>query len=161
MPSSGSSVALDHIFSRDSSNASVLVADGYGLSLSVSRGHLLVRDGLGRHRRERKLPRAQRAVRRIVILGHTGHLTLEALRWCADTGIALIQLDTDGTTLLTAGQSGTDDARLRRAQAAAANSPGRCRPGSPPPPPEDQRAGRRRGDEPRATARRQPAPRGR
>ncbi len=123
MPSSGSSVALGDIFSRDSSNAGVLVADGYGLSLSVSRGHLLIRDGLGRHRRERTLPRAQRTVRRVVILGHTGQLTLEAVRWCADTGITLLQLDSDGPVLLTAGTSGPDDARLRRAQAAAAGSP--------------------------------------
>ncbi len=110
---------LQQLFARDPRERSVLVADGYGLSLSVTRGHLLVRDGLGRHRRERKLPRAQRTVRRIVILGHTGHLTLEAVRWCTDTSIALIQLDNDGTTLLTAGRNGTDDARLRRAQAAA------------------------------------------
>ncbi len=121
MPDSSNSVPIN-IFSRDSRDPSVIVADGYGLSLSVSRGHLVVSDGLGRHRRERKLPRAQRTVRRIVILGHTGHLSLEAIRWCADTSIALIQLDTDGTTLLTAGKPGTNDARLRRAQAAAAGS---------------------------------------
>ncbi len=113
---------LQQLFARDPTNPAVLVADGYGLSLSVTRGHLLVRDGLGRHRRERKLPRAQRTVQRIVILGHTGHLSLEAVRWCSDTGIALIQLDTDGTTLLTAGKPGPNDARLRRAQAAAAGS---------------------------------------
>lgn len=94
-----------HIFTRDPTNPAVLVGDGYGLSLTVTRGHLLLGDGLGRHRRERQLPRAQRTVRRIVILGHTGHLTLDAVRWCADTGIALIQLDTDGTTLLTRRQA--------------------------------------------------------
>ena len=101
----------------------MLVLDGYGLSLTVSRGHLVLRDGLGRHRRERRLPRAQRTVRRIVILGHTGDLSLEAIRWCADTGIAITQLDTDGTLLLTAGGTFFDDPRLRRAQAAAATNP--------------------------------------
>ncbi len=97
--------------------------DGFGISLTVTRGHLQLRDGLGRHRRERTLPRAQRTVRRIVILGHTGHLSLEAVRWCADTGIALVQVDSSGPVLLTAGAPGPDDARLRRAQAAAAGSP--------------------------------------
>jgi len=81
------------------------------------------RDGLGQHRRERRLPRAQRTVRRIVILGHTGHLSLEAIRWCADTGIVLTQLDTDGRLLLTAGGAQFDDPRLRRAQAAATTNP--------------------------------------
>jgi CRISPR-associated endonuclease Cas1 len=111
------------VFSRDAHDSTVLVADGYGLSLSVSRGHLVVRDGLGQHRRERRLPRAQRTVRRIVILGHTGHLSLEAIRWCADTGIALTQIDTNGTLLLTGGGAFFDDPRLRRAQAAAATNP--------------------------------------
>jgi CRISPR-associated endonuclease Cas1 len=110
------------ILAHDPTNAGVLVADGYGLQISVTRGHLVIHDGLGRHRRERRLPRAQRAVRRIVILGHTGHITLEAIRWCHDTGIALVQLDSNGTLLLTAGRTGRNDARLRRAQAAAATS---------------------------------------
>ncbi len=110
------------IFSKDSSASHVLVVDGYGISLTVSRAHLILRDGLGRHRRERRLPRAQRTVRRIVILGHTGHITLEAIRWCADTGITLLQIDADGTVLLTAGPPGIDDPRIRRAQAAAATS---------------------------------------
>jgi len=111
------------IFGRDTTSSSILVADGYGLTVTVSRGHLLVRDGLGRHRRERRLPRAQRIVRRVVILGHTGHLSLEAIRWCADIGIVLTQLDTDGRLLLTAGGAQFDDPRLRRAQAAAATNP--------------------------------------
>jgi len=110
-------------FSRDPAGARVLVLDGYGLTVGVSRGHLVLADGLGSHRRTRRLPRAQRTVRRIVILGHTGHLSLEAVRWCTDTGITLTQLDTDGTLLLTAGGTQHDDPRLRRAQAAAATTP--------------------------------------
>ena len=108
---------------RDPVDPSVIVADGYGISLTVSRGHLVIRDGLGRHRRERRLPRAQRTVRRIVILGHTGHISLEAIRWCHDTGVALMQVEPDGTLLLTSSPTGRDDARLRRSQAAAATSP--------------------------------------
>lgn len=109
---------------RDPREPSVLVLDGFGLSASVSRGHLVLSDGLGRQRRERRrLPRAQRTVRRILILGKTGHVSLEAVRWCHDTGIALLQLDNDGTLLLTAGGSnGRDDPRLRRAQALAATT---------------------------------------
>jgi len=110
-------------YSRDSANENVLVLDGFGLSITVSRGHLVLRDGLGQHRRERRLPRVQRTVRRIVILGHTGHLSLEAVRWCTDTGITLTQLDTDGTLLLTTGGIQHDDPRLRRAQAAATTAP--------------------------------------
>jgi CRISPR-associated protein Cas1 len=93
----------------------VVVVDGYGVNVTASRGHLFISDGLGRQRRQRRLSRAQRAVTRIVILGHAGHLTLEAVRWCADVGIALVQLDTDGRALLTAGPPSKDDARIRKA----------------------------------------------
>ena len=46
-----------------------LVLDGYGLSVTVSRGHVLIRDGQGRHRRERRLPGPQRIVQRVISLG--------------------------------------------------------------------------------------------
>lgn len=110
-------------YGRDLDEASVLVVDGFGVSLIVSRGHLIVRDGMGRNRRERRLPKAQRTVRRIVILGHTGHISLEAVRWCHDTGIGFLQVEPDGAVLLTSGKPGRDDARLRRSQAAAATNP--------------------------------------
>jgi len=101
----------------------VLVVDGYGVQLRVQRGRLLVQDGMGRNRRTRELARIERDIRRIVILADTGGVTLEAVRWCADVGIAVVQLDRDGRLLLLAGAPGLDDARLRRAQAAAPSSP--------------------------------------
>jgi CRISPR-associated endonuclease Cas1 len=110
-------------YHHDSTDPAVLIADGYGLAITVNRGHLTIADGIGKTRRERRIPRAQRQIRRIVVLGHTGHITLDAVRFCADTGIALAQIDTDGQILLTAGSPAKDDARLRRAQAAAPNAP--------------------------------------
>jgi CRISPR/Cas system-associated endonuclease Cas1 len=55
-----------------------------------------------------------------VILGHTGTLTLDAVRWCADVGIALIQIDGDGRVLMVGNNPARTDSRLLRAQAAAA-----------------------------------------
>src|SRR5215212_437208 len=115
--------ATAEIFTHDPHGCSVVVADGYGISLSVNRGHLIIGDGIGKTRRLRRITRAQRTINRIVILGHTGHITLEAVRWCHDTGSAIVHLDANGTLLLTAGKSGVNDARLRRAQAAAADGP--------------------------------------
>jgi len=122
MPVNANSTVAD-MFTRDSRHPSVLVADGYGLNVHVHHGQLVIRDGIGQHRRERRLSRAQRTVSRIVLLGHTGSLTLDAVRWCADIDISLVQLDPDGPVLLTSGAGGKNDARLRRAQAAAANGP--------------------------------------
>src|SRR5215208_4609294 len=87
------------LFNRDPVDHSVAVADGYNLSLRVHHGHLIIEDGIGRHRRQRRYSRAERMLRRIAILGHTGYLTLDAIQWCADIGISLIQLDSDGRIL--------------------------------------------------------------
>lgn len=110
---------LDETFS-DTALSRVITASGYGIKLYVSRGHLIVEDGIGKRRRTRLVPRAQRTVRRLLILGHTGNITLDAIRWCTDIGITIVHIDSDGRVLMvTNGQSHTDS-RLIRAQAAAA-----------------------------------------
>ena len=39
------------------------------------------RDGIGRHRRERVFAKALAPIKRLVVIGHEGAMTLEALRW--------------------------------------------------------------------------------
>lgn len=115
-------IDLAEVFDRTPRGPSVLVADGYGLRIQVEGGHLVVHDGIGTHRRTRRLPRAQRAVRRLLILGHSGGITLDALAWCNAVGVSVAQLDPiTGHVLLAVGAAGRDDPRLRRAQALAAN----------------------------------------
>lgn len=110
---------LAEVYGDQATEVRVLVVDGHGLRIRVERGHLVLSDGIGSYRRDRRLSRANRTVRRIAVLGHSGHLTLEAIRWCADVGIHLAQVDTDGRVLAVGGPTGGDDARLRRAQALA------------------------------------------
>ncbi len=117
-----SQAALRATFSRDPTDPSIAVADGRGVKVIVDRGHLLVADGLGRHRRERRWPRASRELRRLVILGRSGFVSLEAVRWCEAVGVALVVLDGE-STVLTSARPGIDDSRLRRAQAAAWGTP--------------------------------------
>jgi hypothetical protein len=93
----------------------VLVLSGYGLSISVERGHLQVRDGIGRHRRTGILNRATSGLKRLVVLGHSGTISFEALRWQHDIGASFVQLDADGQVIVASGPAGLDDARLRRA----------------------------------------------
>jgi len=99
--------------------ASVLVVDGYGISLTVERGHLLIRDGVADQRQERRISRVETVISRLIILADTGTISLDAVRWCADLGIVLLQIDRQGGTLFTAIPPGRSDARLRRAQARA------------------------------------------
>jgi CRISPR-associated endonuclease Cas1 len=56
---------------------------------------------------------------RLVILGHEGMVTFEALRWPNDAGVAFLQIDRDGQVIASTAKSGLNDARLRRALALA------------------------------------------
>ena len=109
-------------FARDTSDSSVCVADGYGIRIFVNRRHLIVQDGIGRHRRERRYARGTHGLRRLVVLGHTGYVTLDAHRWLADVGVAYIHVDADGFVIATSNSLGVDHPALRRAQALAAGA---------------------------------------
>jgi CRISPR-associated endonuclease Cas1 len=100
----------------------VLVFDGYGLRVTVERGHLVVSDGIGDRRRRGRFPKATCGLRRLALLGHSGYITLEALRWVHDVGAAVVQVDADGRVILASGPPGTSDSRLLRAQAAASQN---------------------------------------
>ena len=109
--------AIERTFCRDSLDPSVAVADGHGVRVRVERGHLEVRDGLGPDRRVRRYPRADRTLRRLVILGD-GYLTFQALRWCRATGTSAALIDGDGVVLASS-TPGLTTRWLRRAQAMA------------------------------------------
>ncbi|MEP6638751.1 MAG: CRISPR-associated endonuclease Cas1 [Chloroflexota bacterium] len=97
----------------------VLVLTGYGLDVRVWRGRLRVADGIGRDRREAIVHRATGRLRRLVVLGHTGSISLDAIRWLADVGAGFMQIDADGRVLAAFGPLGSDRPGLRRAQARA------------------------------------------
>ena len=111
-------------FAHDTPNPAVCVADGFGVRIGVDRGRLVVADGLGTHRRERRYARATHGLSRLVVLSSAGTVGLDALRWCAGAGVGVVVLDPfDGELHLTSGGVGNDDPRLRRAQALAMASP--------------------------------------
>jgi CRISPR/Cas system-associated endonuclease Cas1 len=58
-----------------------------------------------------------------VVLGHTGSISLEAIRWLADVGSGFLQIDADGRVLAAFGPQGTDRPGLRQAQARALDTP--------------------------------------
>ena len=105
------------------SRSGLCVVDGYGVKIRVERGRLVISDGIGPTRRESRFARATHSIRRIVVLGHSGFLSLDAARWVADVGIGFVQLDPDGRLLMATGGMGLDDPRLRRAQALAFGQP--------------------------------------
>jgi len=100
----------------------VVVLSGFGVRVQMQAGHLLLHDGIADERRAIRLPRINHGLKRLVIIGSDGFVTLEALRWLADQKAAFILLERDGTALLTTGPVYPSDARLRRAQALATQS---------------------------------------
>lgn len=96
----------------------VCVVEGYGVRIHLRHGRLHIVDGLPGDRHERVYGRVAPGFSRLVVLGHAGTVSLEALRWLNDLGIVYVQIDKDGR-LVTTNAGGPEDARLRRAQAIA------------------------------------------
>src|SRR5260370_24429469 len=100
----------------------VVTLFGYGIKVHVDRGHLIFEDGIGAARRHARLPRVGHGLRRLVVIGADGFVSLGALRWLADQDAAFVMLDRYGSVLATTGPVRSSDARLRRAQARADQS---------------------------------------
>ena len=97
----------------------VLTVWGYGIRVQVNGGHLLLHDGIADERRMIRLPRVGHGLRRLVMIGSDGFVTLEALRWISDVGAAFVMLDRRGKVLAVTGPVAPSDAKLRRSQALA------------------------------------------
>lgn len=100
----------------------VVTLFGYGIKVHVDRGHLTLHDGIGPVRREARLSRVGHGLRRLVVIGADGFVSLGALRWLADQDASFVMLERDGSVLTTTGPVRPSDARLRRAQALAHQS---------------------------------------
>jgi CRISPR-associated endonuclease Cas1 len=100
----------------------VITLFGYGIQVRVDRGHLLIEDGIGTERRQFRLARVGHGLNRLVLIGSDGTISLAALRWLSDQNAALVMLERDGKVLAVTGPVRPSDAKLRRAQALAAQS---------------------------------------
>lgn len=97
----------------------VVTLVGYGIKVRVHRGHLIMEDGIGADRQLVRFARVAHGLRRLVVVGSDGMISLAALRWLSDQKAAFAILDRDGSVLVATGPVGPSDARLRRAQALA------------------------------------------
>ena len=100
----------------------VVTLFGYGTSVRVDKGHLILEDGIGNDRRQARFSRVGHGLRRLVVIGSDGMVSLAALRWLADQDASFVMLDRDGSVLATTGPVRSSDAKLRRAQSLAASN---------------------------------------
>jgi CRISPR-associated endonuclease Cas1 len=112
---STNSVQLDYEIPR----SGVVTLYGYGVTVRVDKGHLILEDGIGSDRRRSRLPRVGHGLKRLAVIGSDGMVSLAALRWLADQDASFVMLDRDGSVLATTGPVRSSDVRLRRAQAMA------------------------------------------
>lgn len=97
----------------------VVTLHGYGISVRVERGHLILEDGIGSVRRHGRFPRVNHGLRRLIVIGSDGAISFSALRWLADQDAAFAMLERNGSVLATTGPVCPSDSRLRRAQSLA------------------------------------------
>jgi CRISPR-associated endonuclease Cas1 len=97
----------------------VLVLHGFGIRVQVNAGHLTLHDGIADERRTIRLPRVNHGLKRLVLIGSDGFITLEAIRWVSDVGASFLMLDRRGKVTVVCGPVSPSDAKLRRAQALA------------------------------------------
>jgi len=100
----------------------VVTLFGYGIRVRLDRGHLFLEDGIGANRRRCRLPRVGHGLKRLVVIGSDGMVSLAALRWLADQDASFVMLERDGSVLASTGPVRPSEAKLRRAQALAHSS---------------------------------------
>lgn len=100
----------------------VLTLSGYGIKVRMQSGHLEIEDGIGPERRKFRLARVGHGLKRLVIVGSDGFISLAALEWLSDQDASFAMLERDGTVLATTGPVRPSEAKLRRAQALAHSS---------------------------------------
>ncbi|MEQ8832828.1 MAG: CRISPR-associated endonuclease Cas1 [Microcella sp.] len=98
------------------------IATGHGIRLAVERGHLIVEDGVADERRRVRFNRATSRLKRLVVIGHSGSVSLDALRWITDVGAVFVQVDHDSNLVTMSAPARHHDPKLRRAQALATDS---------------------------------------
>lgn len=97
----------------------VFTLSGFGIKVWIQAGHLHIEDGIGMDRRKIRLARVGHGLKRLVIVGSDGFVSLAALRWLTDQNAGFVLLERDGKTICVTGPVGSSDAKLRRAQALA------------------------------------------
>jgi CRISPR-associated protein Cas1 len=98
----------------------VITLYGYGIAVTVERGHLVIK--IGSERSQGRLARVGHGLRRLVVIGSDGFVSLAALHWIADQDATFVMLDRDGSVRTVTGPVRPSDARLRRAQALASTN---------------------------------------
>src|SRR5712692_1693718 len=85
------------------SRSGVLTIYGFGIRVRVHSGHLEIEDGIGSERRKFRFARVGHGLKRLVLIGSDGFITLEALHWLSAQDVAFSMLERDGKVFCVTG----------------------------------------------------------
>lgn len=100
----------------------VLTLSGFGIKVRMQRGHLEIEDGVGLERRTIRLPRVGHGLKRLIVIGTDGFVSLSALEWLTEQDASFVMLERNGKVSCVTGPVKPSEAKLRRAQALAAGN---------------------------------------
>jgi CRISP-associated protein Cas1 len=79
----------------------VCVLSGFVANVTVERGQLLIRDGIKGNVTERTFGKAHCPISRLVATQGHGYISLSAAQWLRDSGASFVQLDYNGSPIMT------------------------------------------------------------
>jgi len=74
----------------------VLVLSGFGIGVRMQRGHLQIEDGVGMERRMIRLPRVGHGLKRLIVIGTDGFVSLSALEWLTEQDASFVMSNAMG-----------------------------------------------------------------
>jgi CRISPR/Cas system-associated endonuclease Cas1 len=107
---------------RSLARSDVIVLNGFGCGISVKQGSLVVKTGFTHTKSTSEKLQAQTLYRgvhdisRIILLGTSGNITLDAIKWCKDQSITISIIDNDGNLVQALACEENSNAALRRKQ---------------------------------------------
>ncbi len=112
-------IATPKVKQPDTSDDEVVVVEGYGVDISVVRGHLVVKDGFASEGtlREIYFPRGHCDVKRIIVRAPAGNVSIAALDWCNRMGLPIAFVGSDSRLVNCLIPDAPHDGPVKRAQA--------------------------------------------
>src|SRR5437870_3039829 len=98
----------------------VLCLWGFGVKVRLDKNHFCAEWGVGLKRYQVRLSRVDgHKLKRVILLGSDGYISLEALRFISDVGATFSMIDKRGKALMVCTPTSPSDSKLRRAQSLA------------------------------------------
>src|SRR3989441_4583317 len=105
---------------RQLSKHGALCLWGFGVKVRLDKNHFCAEWGVGLNRYQVRLSRVDgHKLRRVILLGSDGYISLEALRFISDVGATFSMIDKRGKALMVCSPVAPSDSKLRRAQSTA------------------------------------------